>query len=363
MKTQNLLSLTALFDMGCTVNGPYEVGLMVKSTSQATETTKSYREVLGNAPFESNGLLGFGETCTDASSSVGTTTTESLVERKINTQVVGETLVPRLIPDDTHEQEDVWLSLVMENTREATTSYAINNNYNPYEDPTTWTTEELSDDPQLTETSYYGVTAEDYVAKFELATMWPADDAGLNPADAEMLTKHKPKKGDVWFSQNGNSVYMFDDFEEFSIDDADLKTARVLVFESGDVELASSGILTQCISAGRDQYGNTIPGATYYDDQVTLLDTGCEGGFRHVQTGTQWWYDGILVKEEVTNVDVTVSDYGWEWYETNSGGTSCSRETSTIRPDVQADLFIEFSVTTSKEVREAEEWYTVEEED
>ena len=69
------------------------------------------------------------------------------------------------------------------------------------------------------------------------------------------------------------------------------------------------------------------------------------------------------MKEEVTNVDVTVHDYGWEWYETSSGGNSCSRETSTIRPDVQADLYIEFSVTTSQEIREAEEWYTVEQED
>ena len=80
MKTQAFLSLSAALAMGCTVNGPYEVGLMVKSTSQATETTKTYREIAGNAPFESNGLLSFGDTCTDASSSIGTTTTEALVE-------------------------------------------------------------------------------------------------------------------------------------------------------------------------------------------------------------------------------------------------------------------------------------------
>jgi hypothetical protein len=361
MKTQTLLSMIAVFGMGCTVNGPYQVGLMVKSTSQVTETTKTYREILGSPPGESNGLLGYGENCTDAWSSVGTTTEEAVLERKINLQVVGETLVPRLIPNDTHEQEEVWLSLVMENTQEAGTNYAINNHYNPYEDPTTWTTEELSDDAQLTETSYYGVTAEDYVAKFDLGTMWPGDDSGLNPADAEMLTKNNPKKGDVWFSQNGNSVYMFDDFEEFSIDDSDLKTARVLVYEQGDVELASSGILNQCIKAGRAQYGDTRPDAPFYDDQIAMLDAGCEEAFRHVQTGTQWWYKGILVKEEVTNVDVTIHDSGWEWPE--SGDNYCSRETSAVRPDVQADLYIEFSVTTSIELREAEEWYEVEEED
>jgi hypothetical protein len=188
--------------------------------------------------------------------------------------------------------------------------------------------------------------------------MWPADDAGLSPGDAEMLTKHQPKKGDVWFSQNGNSVYMFDDFEAIIIGDEDLKSARVLVYESGDVELASSGILGDCISNGRDQLGNSFPGATYYDDEVTLLDSGCEGGFRHVQTGTQWWHNGILIKEEVVNVDVTVHDYGWEWYESDANW--CNRQTSTRRPDVVADLYIEFSVTTSEETREAEEWFEVE---
>lgn len=359
MTIRTTLPLVAALGMGCTVNGPYPVGLMVKSTSQVKETTKVYREVKGSAPGESVGLIGSGETCTDAMASAGTTTVESFLEKHINMQVVGETLVPRIIPNDTHEQEEVWLSLVMENTRTAGTDYEIRNHYSPYDDPTTWTTESLNDAAQLTETSYYGVTAEDYVAKFELASLWPADDSGLSPGAAELLTKHDPKKGDVWFSQNGNSVYMFDDFEELSVGDENLKTARILVYESGDVELASSGILSQCIRNGRDQYGNTIPGASYYDDEVTTLDSGCEGGFRHVQTGTQWWYQGILVKQEVINVDVEVHDFGWEWYESDS--TWCARRTDSRRPDVVADLFIEFSVTTSEETREAEEWFEVEE--
>jgi hypothetical protein len=361
MMIRSTLPLIAAFGMGCTVNGPYQVGLMVKSTSQVKETTKVYREVKGSAPGESTGLIGYGETCTEAMASSGTMTVESVLEKHTNMQVVGETLVPRLIPNDTHEQEEVWLSLVMENTREAGTDYEIRNHYSPWEDPTTWTTETLTDAAQQTETSYYGVTAEEYVAKFELASMWPADDAGLSPGDAEMLTKHKPQKGDVWFSQNGNSVYMFDDFEEMSVGDEDLNTARVLVYESGDVELANSGILSDCISSGRDQLGNTVPGSSFYDDEVAMLDAGCEGGFRHVQTGTQWWYEGILVKEEVINVDVTVHDYGWEWYESTT--SSCSRQTSVRRPDVVADLFIEFSVTTSEEMREAEDWFEVEDEE
>jgi len=334
---------------------------MVKSTSQVTETTKSYREVKGGPPVESVGLLGGGETCTEAMSSQGTSTTETMLEKHTNMQVVGETLVPRLIPNDTHEQEEVWLSLVMENTRSTGTAYTLSNHYNPDRDPTTWTTESLTDAEQLTETSYYGVTAEEFVAKFELASLWPADDAGLSPGDAELLTKHDPNKGDVWFSQNGNSVYMFDGFEDISIDDQDLKSARILVYESGDVDLSNSGIIGDCINNGRDQYGNTIPGSTSYDDEVAMLDAGCEGGFRHVQTGTQWWHQGILVKEEVTNVDVSVDSYGWEWFESDEFG--CERKTSRTRPSVAADLFIQFSVTTSEEELEAEEWYEVEQDD
>ena len=362
MSLRSLIPLSVLLGTGCSVNGPYPVGLMVKSTAKVTENTKEYREVQGSTPIESVGLVGWGETCTEAMSSSGTRTTETLLEEHINMQVVGETLVPRLIPNDTHEQEDVWLSLVMENTTSTGTEYALRNHYEPWNpNATTWTTESLTDAPHVTETAYYGVTAEEYVAKFELATLWPADDAGLSPGDAELLTKNKPKKGDVWFSQNGNSVYMFDDVEDISVGDETLKAARILVYESGDVELAASGIIGDCINNGRNQYGSTYPGDTSYDDEVATLDAGCEDGFRHVQTGTQWWYNGILVKEEVTNVEVTINDYGWEWFE--SGTSGCSRETSRIRPGIAADLFIEFSVTTSDEVREAEEWFEVEQED
>ena len=362
MMLRTIIPLSVLLGTGCSVNGPYPVGLMVKSTSQVTENTKHYREVQGASPIESVGLVSWGQTCTEAMSSSGTRTTENLMEEHINLQVVGETLVPRLIPNDTHEQEEVWLSLVMENTTSTGTVYTLSNHYDPGNSTaTTWTTESLTDAPQVTETAYYGVTAEEYVAKFELATLWPADDAGLSPGDAELLTKNNPEKGDVWFSQNGNSVYMFDDYEDISVGEENLKTARILVYESGDVDLSSTGIIADCVNNGRDQYGSTYPGDGSYSDEVAHLDPGCEGGFRHVQTGTQWWFNGILVKEEVTNVDVTVDSYGWEWYENGTSG--CSRETSRIRPAVAADLFIQFSVTTSQEVREANDWFEVEQED
>ena len=84
-----------------------------------------------------------------------------------------------------------------------------------------------------------------------------------------------------------------------------------------------------------------------YDDEVAHLDPGCEGGFRHVQTGTQWWFNSILVKEEVCG-DVGIDNYGWEWFES---GTSVAHGRPVNRPAAAADLFIQFSVTTSQEVQ------------
>jgi len=56
----------------------------------------------------------------------------------------------------------------------------------------------------------------------------------------------------------------------------------------------------------------------------------------------------------VTNIDVTVTDYGYEWYSNETG--YCQRETSTVRPDVDADLFIEYDVSESVVQRKATSW-------
>jgi len=343
----------AILSMGCQQRGPYDVGLLVKTTSAIESVTKSYREVPGNGVQESMGVIGSGENCSDAMFSAGKSTDTWVGEEQVNMEVVGETLVPRLVPDDTHEQEEVWVSLVMESSRwGGTYQSSVKYNY-PGDDPETVTEERYSDNAVTTDVQYYGVTAEEYVAAFALDSLWPADDAGLDPGAAQLLTKNDPKNGDVWFSQNGNSIYMFDAIEDMSVSGTNLKVAKVLVYEAGDVDVAEGGILNTCIKKGRDQYSVSTPGGNY-DDQVALVDIGCEDSFRHVQTGTQWWFQGVLVKEEVENVDVTITDFGWEWYEDND--SFCSRETNSHRPDEDAELYLEYQVTTSTVVREATDW-------
>lgn len=351
-KTSLFLS-AAVLSMGCQQRGLYDVGLQVKATAIVESVTKSYREVPGNGVQESMGVIGSGENCSDAMFSEGKYTQTWAGEHQVNMEVVGETLVPRLVPDDTHEQEDVWVSLVMESTRTGG-SVLSQAKYNfPGGDPESVTEESYSDNEITTDVRYYGVTAEEYVAAFALDSLWPDDDAGLDPDAAQLMTKNDPKNGDVWFSQNGSSVYLFDTMEDMSVSGTNLKVAKVLVYETGDVDVAEGGILNTCINKGRDQYSITTPGGDY-DDQVALLDVGCGDSFRHLQTGTQWWFKGILVKEEVENVDVTITDFGWEWYE--DAEFACSRMTNSHRPDEDAELYLEYEVTTSTVVREATDW-------
>ena len=115
-KTSLILS-AAVLSMGCQQRGPYDVGLLVKATSTVESVTKSYREVPGSGVKESIGVIGSGELCSDAMFSRGKSMETWAGEEQVNMEVVGETLVPRLVPDDQHEQEEVWVSLVMESTR------------------------------------------------------------------------------------------------------------------------------------------------------------------------------------------------------------------------------------------------------
>ena len=352
MRTSLTLFLASTL-FGCSTGGPYPVGLVLKSEITEETETNSYRDVQGNVPVESIGVVGFGETCAEAQTSAGSLYVHSLSDGRENLQVVGQTKVPTVVPDDTHEQEDVWVSLVMVTERMGSTTMSTGNYYDPSLEPSSYLVEQLEDTPIETEVSYFGVTADDYVAAFALNSLWPSDDAGLNPGDAVMLTKNRPKKGEIWFSQNGNIVYIYEGKEVVTVSGTRLKSDKVIVYEAADVEVTQDGIMNQCINEGANQYDGPET-AEDFDQQIAFLDEGCESSFRHTQTGTQWWYQGVLVKAEVTNIDVTVTDYGYEWYSNETG--YCQRETSTVRPDVDADLFIEYEVSESVVQRKATSW-------
>ena len=67
------MGMTLLTATGCGGGGPYDVGLIVKSTVGVQSTTKSYREVVGKGVQESIGVVGSGSVCSDAMASAGKT--------------------------------------------------------------------------------------------------------------------------------------------------------------------------------------------------------------------------------------------------------------------------------------------------
>jgi hypothetical protein len=337
----------------CSGGGPYPVGLVLKSDITVETETNSYRDVQGNVPVESVGVIGFAETCAEAQTSQGSLYAHGLTDGRENLQVVGQTKVPTVVPDDDHEQKDVWISLVMVTERTGSTVMSSGEYYDPTSETGSYVVEQLEDTPIETEVSYFGVTADDYIAAFTLDSLWPSDDAGLNPTDAQMLTKNKPQKGEIWFSQNGNIVYIYEGKEVVTVSGTRLKSDKVQVYEAAEVEVTKDGIMDQCINEGANQYDGQGTSEDF-DQQIAFLDTGCEASFRHTQTGTQWWYEGVLVKAEVTNIDVTVTDYGYEWYSSETG--YCERQTSVVRPDVDSDLFIEYEVSESLVKRTATSW-------
>ena len=92
------------------------------------------------------------------------------------------------------------------------------------------------------------------------------------------------------------------------------------------------------------------------DDYIAHLDTGCEGNFLHVQTGTQWWHSNVLVKEDMTNTTVTINDYGFEWYDDDDDNDYCSRETGYTPDGSGAQLFVEYNVTVTETEMEVTDW-------
>ena len=78
-----------------------------------------------------------------------------------------------------------------------------------------------------------------------------------------------------------------------------------------------------------------------------LIDPGCVGEFEHVRRGTQWWYDGVLVKETSTVTYVTINEYGYQWTEEDETTGACTRVTSTSRDEPTGIPFVQYDVTVS----------------
>ena len=161
--------------------------------------------------------------------------------------------------------------------------------------------------------SFHGLATDEYVVEFPLGNLWSNPDS-VSSGDVTLLTRFEPNEGDIWASQNGNTVYIAGLKEQLQISGAVQKAVKVEAFETGNLK---GMVVTSSISVSIlvDPNQTNDPDSANSSASVLFLDAGCTDTFEHVRVGSEWWLGAVLVKEtaEVTRIEIT--NYGYEWYE------------------------------------------------
>lgn len=350
-----LLAVTAMTGCGGSP-APYQVGLTVSGRGSRVSGTVLYKAVEDQEPYESSGTIGSGEGCSIAAQSTGTKTTNLFADYSRTFKVVGNTVSGHpIIPGKPHFNK-VGVSIIKDSVVEDDSIETFTTVNQPgatpdsYEETTTYNT------AHVTTASYSGVAADEYVVQLtSLGDLW----VDLADEDAELklllLTRNNPGKGDVWASLDGRTLYFFEGREAVELGDRTVKADKVQVWTTGNVDPTGGDIISQCLLVGSYSATSTLPDTGNQDNiGLVLLDAGCEGSFINVQEGTQWWYQNVLVKQDITTYEVAISDYGYEWYEDD--GVTCVRQTSSLRDVQGAKLFVEYSVNTIQNTWKATSW-------
>jgi len=333
------------------------VGTKYTLNTTSTDSTTFYRVSNGNEAVEASALVETAADCNIASGVYSRRTETAEVETQQLLQIIAHTnLNHPLIPNE----EDVFAEreamVFQERVRTAANLYIEESIIDPA-NPTAVTTNTYSDEAQETSSSYFGVTADEYVVRFELGTLWN-DFESVGPSAIELWTRNNPTVGDVWVSTNGNTIYIYAGVDVLTLGGVPKEVHKVEMYEVGGLQPEGSDVYNQCLSIGREQLQSTDPNQTQQDLEEVFLDGGCVGVFTHVKTGTQWWYQNLLVQEEGQTTDIEILDYGFEWYEADAMLGSCSRMTSMSYGDplIPAQAFVEYTLTTRSYKTELEEW-------
>ena len=184
-----------------------QVGTNYTLTTSAASSTTYYRISDGGEAVEASALVEVAPDCISASAVLSTRKETSEEEEITLLQVVAHTnLNHPLVPDE----EDVFSSreaMVLHNrSRVASHTFVEETLYDPT-NFATYSVNSYTDEAQETESYYFGVTADEYVVRFDLGTLW-SDFEDLTPGAVELWTKNKPAVGEEWVSENGNILYI-----------------------------------------------------------------------------------------------------------------------------------------------------------
>lgn len=342
---------------------PLPVGRVVAGTAAVKSTSVPYKIIGEASPIASKGTVGFAEDCDDASASSGTLTIETLEERRIALEVVGETVSDHPLVPGPDTFGKVGISVVSEQVSTSGSSLRRESFYAPDADTRRWDEEEFAAMGPTTAARYKGVARDEYLVELFPLDVWESiagSDTGLPVAGANnvtLLTKSFPVAGDAWTSVGGGIVYRFDGTEALNVAGKTRTANRVQVFVNGNFDATAGNVLDRCISLNAVEDTTTFPDENSVLTQLATLDAGCEGSFLNQQVGTEWWVDGFMVRFVGKRAVVSINSYGWEW--TDRSNNSCTRMTSIARPtddDIDATLFVEYGVTLEQTTFAVDTW-------
>ncbi len=350
------LSSLLLFTIGCGGGGPVDAGTSwtIQTTETATRTSYWLRD--GGSPVESIGPLGSSSSCILAETSAGTSTSTSTSETLTVNTALGDTeLYHPLVPNEDQFSSE-FATVLQRRTRGAGSVETTSKIYDPESvigniETTTYADEEIS-----TAASFHGLATDEYVVEFPLGNLWSNPDSEVSSGDVTLLTRFEPNVGDIWASQNGNTVYIAGLKEQLQISGAVQKAIKVEAFETGNLKGDGGDIIDQCFNFGLNQNQTNDPDSANSSASVLFLDAGCTGMFEHVRVGSEWWLGAVLVKEtaEVTRIEIT--NYGYEWYELDDTGLSCTRQVSQTQDSPNAMLFVEYDLITATRDSKITKW-------
>ncbi|MFT4626836.1 MAG: hypothetical protein ACI8PZ_005516 [Myxococcota bacterium] len=331
---------------------PLKNGTLIEGTSKVNTETRSYKLKEGGGPEERTGNKGVGDNCTEAGNATGRTVVTADLNLAHSLEVVGESHTDQPLDPEEGREGRTAVSVIAEKIVARGSMVTEADAYDAGPEGEDVFSIDETPDVALTSSRYFGLAGDEYLVELSPLDLWTPVSfaeagAGGDPdrMDLVLLTKRKPKNGDVWTSIDGKTLYRYLGNEKLNAGGNEFNADKVGVYIVAESDPEVASMIDDCLSTGPFQ-DVTNPGVE--EDNIVssavLLDAGCDGEFMHQQVGTEWWGDDILLKAESTTWDVTVDAFGYEWYVQD--GDTCARNTGPVAPeDTGSNLFVQYTVT------------------
>ncbi len=355
MRQMIMLSPLAMALIGCG-GGPIDAGTSwtLKTTETSTRTSYWLRE--GGTPVESVGPLGEASSCILAETSSGTQTTTSTSEVFTVNTALGDTELYHPLVPNSDDFSSTLATVLQRRTRGAGSVETVSTVYDPDSvigsiETTTYADEEVS-----TGASFHGLAVDEYVVEFPLGNLWADPEAEISTSDVTLLSRFEPNEGDIWASENGNTVYIAGSKEQLQLSGAVKKPIKVQAFDVGNLQGDGADILEQCFHLGVSQAQTNDPEGENTSDSILYIDPGCTDAFEHVKVGSEWWLGPILVKESVEVTRIEIRQAGYEWYEEDASLGGCTRRFESYKGSPNALLSVEYDLITATRESRITKW-------